>query len=113
MRWAFLCGSVLSINVRGTCYYTTDGRELVLGSIALAEERRTEAEHAATIVTHLSGMQLQAVMKNAATEVISAILSVEEKPPNVAPVRRTPMQLVELAAPSILSLPSSRHFQGR
>ena len=55
-----------SINKRqGDLLYTTDGRELVLGSIALAEERRTEAEHAATIVTHLSGMQLQAVMKNA------------------------------------------------
>jgi hypothetical protein len=69
-----------SINKRqGDLLNTTDGRELVLGSIALAEERRTEAEHAATIVTHLSEMQLLAVMKNAPTEeVISTIPSATE-----------------------------------
>ena len=39
-----------SINKRqGDLLHTTDGRELVLGSIALAEERRTEAEHAAAV----------------------------------------------------------------
>ena len=55
-----------SINKRlGDLLNTTDGRELVLGSIALAEERRTEAEHAETILSHLNGMQLQAVIKNA------------------------------------------------
>jgi len=65
-----------SINKRqGDLLHTTDGRELVLGAIALAEERRTEAEHAETIVAHLSGMQLQAVMKNVPKEVIMARLS--------------------------------------
>ena len=66
-----------SINKReGDLLMTKSGMELVLGSIALAEERRTEAEHAATIATHLSGMQLQAVMKNTPTEVIPTITSV-------------------------------------
>ena len=61
-----------SINKReGDLLHTTDGRELVLGSIALAEERRTEAEHAATVALHLSRMQLQAVIKNALFEAIS------------------------------------------
>ena len=60
-----------SINKReGDLLHTTDGRELVLGSIALAEERRTEAEHAATVALHLSRMQLRAVIKNALSEVI-------------------------------------------
>ena len=61
-----------SINKRqGDLLHTTDGRELVLGSIALAEERRTEAEHAATVALHLSRMQLRAVIKNALFEAIS------------------------------------------
>ncbi|MEC7280692.1 MAG: hypothetical protein VXU50_01395, partial [Verrucomicrobiota bacterium] len=51
--------------------HTTDGRELILGSIALAEERRTDAEHAATVALHLSRMQLRAVIKNALFEAIS------------------------------------------
>ena len=60
-----------SINKRqGDLLHTTDGRELVLGSIALAEERRTDAEHAATVALHLSQMQLRAVIKNALSEVI-------------------------------------------
>ena len=60
-----------SINKRqGDLLHTTDGRELVLGSIALAEERRTDAEHAATVGLHLSRMQLRAVIKNALSEVI-------------------------------------------
>ena len=60
-----------SINKRqGDLLHTTDGRELVLGSIALAEERRTDAEHAATVALHLSRMQLRAVIKNALSEVI-------------------------------------------
>ena len=60
-----------SINKRqGDLLHTTDGRELVLGSIALAEERRTDAEHAATVASHLSRMQLRAVIKNALSEVI-------------------------------------------
>ena len=61
-----------SINKRqGDLLRTTDGRELVLGSIALAEERRTDAEHAATVALHLSRMQLRAVIKNALAESIS------------------------------------------
>ena len=60
-----------SINKRqGDLLHTTDGRELVLGSIALAEERRTDAEHAATVALRLSQMQLRAVIKNALSEVI-------------------------------------------
>jgi hypothetical protein len=62
-----------SINKRqGDLLHTTDGRELVLGSIALAEERRTEAEHDATIILVISRMQLRAVIKNASKDVISA-----------------------------------------
>ena len=65
-----------SINKRqGDLLMTNSGVELVLGSIALAEERRTEAEHDALILMHLSRMQLQAVMKNAPTEVIPTVLS--------------------------------------
>jgi hypothetical protein len=60
-----------SINKRqGDLLHTTDGRELVLGSIALAEKRRTDEEHAATVALHLSRMQLRAVIKNALSEVI-------------------------------------------
>ena len=60
-----------SINKRqGDLLHTTDGRELVLGSIALAEERRTDEEHAATVAFHLSRMQLRAVGKNALSKVI-------------------------------------------
>ena len=62
-----------SINKRqGDLLMTKSGVELVLGSIALAEERRTEAEHDAIIVIVLSRMQLLAVIKNASKDVISA-----------------------------------------
>lgn len=62
-----------SINKRqGDLLMTKSGVELVLGSIALAEERRTEAEHDAIIVIVLSRMQLLAVIKNASEDVISA-----------------------------------------
>jgi len=90
-----------SINKRqGDLLHTTDGRELVLGSIALAEERRTEAEHAATIVTHLSGMQLQAVMKNAPQLVLSTIPSAAENAaPMPSPVAEDTDAAVEFAAP--------------
>ena len=60
------------INKRqGDLLMTKSGVELVLGSIALAEERRTEAEHDATIALLLSRMQLLAVIKNASKDVIS------------------------------------------
>ena len=62
-----------SINKRqGDLLMTKSGVELVLGSIALAEERRTEAEHDAIIVIVLSRMQLLAVIKNASKDVNSA-----------------------------------------
>ena len=62
-----------TINKRqGDLLMTKSGVELVLGSIALAEERRTEAEHDAIIALVLSRMQLQAVIKNASKDVISA-----------------------------------------
>ena len=62
-----------SINKRqGDLLMTKSGVELVLGSIALAEERRTEAEHDAIIVLVISRMQLLAVIKNASKDVISA-----------------------------------------
>ena len=62
-----------SINKRqGDLLMTKSGVELVLGSIALAEERRTVAEHDAIIVIVLSRMQLLAVIKNASKDVISA-----------------------------------------
>ena len=52
-----------SINKRqGDLLHTADGRELVLGPIGLAEERRTDAEHVETVTLHLSQMQLQAVL---------------------------------------------------
>jgi hypothetical protein len=61
-----------SINKRqGDLLRTTGGRELILGPIAPAEERRTEAEHAATVALHLSRLQLLAVIKNALKHVIS------------------------------------------
>jgi hypothetical protein len=96
-----------SINKRqGDLLNTTDGRELVLGSIALAEERRTEAEHAATILTHLSEMQLLAVMKNAPTEeVISTIPSAtEDTAPMTSLVAEKTAAVVDLAAPSDAAL---------
>ena len=96
-----------SINKRqGDLLNTTDGRELVLGSIALAEERRTEAEHAATIVTHLSEMQLLAVMKNAPTEeVISTIPSATVDTAPMTPlVAKDTAAVVDLAAPSDAAL---------
>ena len=91
-----------SINKRqGDLLYTTDGRELVLGSIALAEERRTEAEHAATIVTHLSGMQLQAVMKNAPIELVSPVLPVPEDSGPISPlVSDDTSSVIEIGASS-------------
>ena len=62
-----------SINKRqGDLLMTKSGVELVLGSIALAEERRTEAEHDAIILLVLSRMQLLAVIKDASKDVISA-----------------------------------------
>ena len=61
------------INKRqGDLLMTKSGAELVLGSIALAEERRTEADHNATIALVVSRMQLRAVIKNASKDVISA-----------------------------------------
>jgi hypothetical protein len=65
---------------------TKSGVELVLGSIALAEERRTEAEHDALILMHLSQMQLQAVMKNAPTKVISKVIPVPEDGGSISPL---------------------------
>jgi hypothetical protein len=95
-----------SINKRqGDLLNTTDGRELVLGSIALAEERRTKAEHAATIVKHLSEMQLLAVIKNAPTEeVISTIPSAtEDTAPMTSLVAEETAAVVD-AAPSDTAL---------
>ena len=91
-----------TINKRqGDLLMTKSGMELVLGSIALAEERRSKAEHAATISMHLSQMQLQAVMKNAPTEVVSPILSVpEDDGPISPPVTDETSSLVELGASS-------------
>ncbi len=80
---------------------TKSGMELVLGSIALAEERRSEVEHAATILMHLSGMQLQAVMKNTATEVISPILPLPEDNTPILPlVKDGSASVIELGASS-------------
>ena len=76
-----------TINKRqGDLLMTKSGVELVLGSIALAETRRSKAEHAATISMHLSRMQLQAVMKNAPTEVVPPILSVSEDNGPISPL---------------------------
>lgn len=74
----------------GDILRTTDGRELVLGSIALAEERRTDAEHDATVALHLSRMQLRAVIKNALSEVILG--------PSVAEDFASATELAELSA---------------
>jgi len=91
-----------SINKRqGDLLMTKSGVELVLGSIALAEERRTEAEHDALILMHLSQMQLQAVMKNAPTEVISARPSVPEDSGPISPLLTDDTSsVVELGASS-------------
>jgi len=91
-----------SINKRqGDLLMTKSGMELVLGSIALAEERRSEVEHAATILMHLSGMQLQAVMKNTATEVISPILPLPEDNTPILPlVKDGSASVIELGASS-------------
>ena len=76
-----------TINKRqGDLLMTKSGMELVLGSIALAERRRTEAEHDALILMHLSQMQLQAVMKNAPIEVVSPVLSVPEDNGPISPL---------------------------
>ncbi len=76
-----------TINKRqGDLLMTKSGVELVLGSIALAETRRSKAEHAATISMHLSRLQLQAVMKNAPTEVVPPILSVSEDNGPISPL---------------------------
>ena len=91
-----------SINKRqGDLLMTKNGAELVLGSIALAEERRSKAEHAATILMHLSRMELQAVMKNAPTEIISPILSLPEDNTPILPlVTDGSASVVELGASS-------------
>ena len=91
-----------TINKRqGDLLMTKSGVELVLGSIALAEERRSKAEHAATISMHLSQMQLQAVMKNAPIEVISPVLSVpEDNGPISALVSDDTSTVIELGASS-------------
>ena len=91
-----------SINKRqGDLLMTKSGVELVLGSIALAEERRTEAEHEALIIMHLSRMQLQAVMKNAPTEVVSKILPVPEDSGPISPLLTDDTaSVVELGASS-------------
>jgi hypothetical protein len=76
-----------TINKRqGDLLMTKSGMELVLGSIGLAEQRRTEAEHDALILMHLSRMQLQAVMENAPAEVISPILSLPEDNGPISPL---------------------------
>ncbi len=91
-----------TINKRqGDLLMTKSGVELVLGSIALAETRRSKAEHAATISMHLSQMQLQAVMKNAPIEVISPVLSVPEDNGPISPlVTDDTASVVELGASS-------------
>jgi len=91
-----------TINKRqGDLLMTKSGMELVLGSIALAEERRSKAEHAATILMHLSRMELQAVMKNAPTEIISPILSLPEDNTPILPlVTDGSASVVELGASS-------------
>ena len=91
-----------TINKRqGDLLMTKSGVELVLGSIALAETRRSKAEHAATISLHLSRMQLQAVIKNAPTEVVPPILSVSEDNGPISPlVTDETASVVELGASS-------------
>ena len=76
-----------TINKRqGDLLMTKSGMELVLGSIGLAEQRRTEVEHDALILMHLSRMQLQAVMEDAPAEVISPILSLPEDNTPISPL---------------------------
>lgn len=89
----------------GDMLRTIDGRELVLGSIALAEERRTEAEHDATIALHLSRMQVQAVMRNVPTEQSPTMPSVaEEIAPEVLPEQGDITAAAELAATPVAEL---------
>ena len=89
----------------GDMLRTIDGRELVLGSIALAEERRTEAEHDATIALHLSRMQVQAVMRNVPSEGSPAMPSVaEEVVSEVVPERVDIAAEAELTAPPLAEL---------
>jgi hypothetical protein len=89
----------------GDMLRTIDGRELVLGSIALAEERRTEAEHDATIALHLSRMQVQAVMRNVPTERSPTMPSVaEEIAPEVLPEQGDITAAAELAATPVAEL---------
>lgn len=89
----------------GDMLRTIDGRELVLGSIALAEERRTEAEHDATIALHLSRMQVQAVMRNVPSEGSPAMPSVaEEVVSEVVPERVDIAAEAELTAPPLAKL---------
>ena len=91
-----------TINKRqGDLLMTKSGMELVLGSIALAEAKRSKAEHAATISMHLSQMQLQAVMKNAPIEVVSPVLSVPEDNGPISPlVTDDTSTIVEIGASS-------------
>lgn len=85
---------------------TKSGMELVLGSIALAEARRSKAEHAATISMHLSQMQLQAVMKNAPIEVVSPVISVPEDNGPISPlVSDDTSSVIEIGASSDTVLP--------
>ena len=91
-----------TINKRqGDLLMTKSGMELVLGSIALAEARRSKAEHAATISMHLSQMQLQAVMKNAPIEVVSPVISVPEDNGPISPlVSDDTSSVIEIGASS-------------
>ena len=92
----------------GDMLRTIDGRELVLGSIALAEERRTEAEHTATIALHLSRMQVQAVMRNVPSEGSPAMPSVaEEITPEVLPEQGNITAAAELAATPVAEQPGT------
>ena len=96
-----------TINKRqGDLLMTKSGMELVLGSIALAEARRSKAEHAATISMHLSQMQLQAVMKNAPIEVVSPVISVPEDNGPISPlVSDDTSSVIEIGASSDTVLP--------
>ena len=105
-----------TINKRqGDLLMTKSGMELVLGSIGLAEQRRTEAEHDALILMHLSRMQLQAVMKNAPIEVVSTILSVPEDNGPISPLMMDDTaSVIEIGASSdtVLSRPSGTFREG-
>ena len=91
-----------TINKRqGDLLMTKSGMELVLGSIALAEARRSKAEHAATISMHLSQMQLQAVMKDAPIEPVSPVISVPEDNGPISPlVSDDTSSVIEIGASS-------------